>query len=86
MPAAVANSEAKPKSSVVFDGAQIGARAVIERSVIGAGAVIGEGTVVRDAVIGDGARVGAGNELVAGIRVWNGAVLDDVAVRFSTDA
>jgi mannose-1-phosphate guanylyltransferase len=71
--------------SVVFDGARIGAGAVIESSAVGADAVIGEGTVVRDAVVGDGARVGARNELLAGVRVWNGAVLGDAAVRFSTD-
>ena len=73
-------------ASVVFDGARVGAGAVVERSVIGADAVIGEGTVVRDAVIGDGARVGARNELINGVRVWTGAVLADCAVRFSTDA
>jgi mannose-1-phosphate guanylyltransferase len=71
--------------SVVFDRAEIAADAVVVRSVIGAGAVVGPGTVVEDAIVGDGARLGARIELKGGARVWPGAVLDDGAIRFSSD-
>jgi mannose-1-phosphate guanylyltransferase len=71
---------------VLFDGAQVGADAVVTRSVVGRGAVIGAGCVVEDAVLGDGVVLGARNELRAGARVWPGVRLDDVAIRFSTDA
>jgi mannose-1-phosphate guanylyltransferase len=82
---AVVGAGARVVGSIVFDGAQIGAGSLVENSVVGADAVIGEGCVVMDAVIGDGARVGARNELLHGVRVWNGAVIADGAVRFSTD-
>jgi mannose-1-phosphate guanylyltransferase len=82
---AVVETGARVVGSVVFDGARIGAGSLVENSVVGADAVIGAGCVVIDAVIGDGARVGARNELLHGARVWNGAVLADGAVRFSTD-
>jgi mannose-1-phosphate guanylyltransferase len=83
---AVVESGARVVGSVVFDGARICAGALVENSVVGADAVVGAGCVVIDAVIGDGARVGARNELLHGARVFNGAVLADGAVRFSTDA
>jgi mannose-1-phosphate guanylyltransferase len=82
---AVVSAGARVVSSVVFDGARIGAGTLVENSVVGADAVIGDGCVIMDAVIGDGARVGARNELLHGARVWTGAVLADCAVRFSTD-
>jgi mannose-1-phosphate guanylyltransferase len=71
--------------SVLFDDAHIEAAAIIRRSVIGRGARIGAGTVVQDAVIGDGAKVGARNELLAGARIWPGAVIADVSIRFSSE-
>ena len=72
---------------MLFDGAAIGAGAVVRRSVVGAGASHRRpATVVEDAVIGDGARASArGNELRAGARVWPGVELPDGAVRFSSD-
>jgi mannose-1-phosphate guanylyltransferase len=73
------------EESVLFDGAVVGAGAVVRRSVVGRDAVVGAGSVVDGAVIGDGARVGARNELVAGARVWTDAVIDDGALRFSSD-
>jgi mannose-1-phosphate guanylyltransferase len=72
--------------SVLQAGACIGPGAVVTRSAIGAGATVGVGCVVTDAVIGDGAQIGAGNELQAGVRVWPGIVLPDLALRFSPDA
>jgi mannose-1-phosphate guanylyltransferase len=72
--------------AVVFDGAEIGEGAHVANSIVGVGAVVGAGTVLRGAVIGDGAFIGRGNELLDGVRVWPGAVLSDVSVRFSADA
>jgi mannose-1-phosphate guanylyltransferase len=72
--------------SIVFDDAHIDAAAIVRRSVIGRGARIGSGTVIEDAVIGDGAVIGARNELRAGARVWPGTRIEDVSIRFSSDA
>jgi mannose-1-phosphate guanylyltransferase len=72
--------------SVLFGGAIIEAGAVITGSVIGARARVGAGTVIDSAVIGDDAVIGAGNELRHGLRLWPGAQLAPVSVRFSTDA
>jgi mannose-1-phosphate guanylyltransferase len=77
---------ARLDSAVLFDGARVGANAVVTRSVVGRDAVVGPGSVVEDAVLGDGVVLGARNELRAGARVWPGVRLGDVAVRFSTDA
>jgi mannose-1-phosphate guanylyltransferase len=73
-------------SSVVFDDAVIGAGAEVRGSVIGRAASIAPGAIVKSAVIGDGAQIGEGNELLAGVRVFPGVVLPDLAVRFSSDA
>jgi mannose-1-phosphate guanylyltransferase len=85
-PDVVVETGAHVAASVVQRGARIGAGAVVTRSAVGADAVIGDGCVVTDAVIGDTAHVGAGNELLAGVRVWPRVVLPDGAVRFSSDA
>jgi mannose-1-phosphate guanylyltransferase len=77
---------ARLDSAVLFDGARVGANAVVTRSVVGRDAVVGPGSIVEDAVLGDGVVLGARNELRAGARVWPGVRLGDVAVRFSTDA
>jgi mannose-1-phosphate guanylyltransferase len=77
---------ARLDGAVLFDGARVGPGAVVSRSVVGRGAVVGAGSVVEDAVLGDGVLLGARNELRGGARVWPGVRLDDVAVRFSTDA
>jgi mannose-1-phosphate guanylyltransferase len=70
---------------VVFVDAVIEARAHVRASVIGAGAHIGAGAVLDGVVIGDGAEIGAGNELLAGVRVWPRARLAAGSVRFSSD-
>lgn len=46
---------------------------------------MGERSRLTGAVLGDRALVGADNELVAGARVWTGAVIPDAALRFSSD-
>jgi mannose-1-phosphate guanylyltransferase len=63
----------------------IEAGARVSASVIGKGAHIGEGVVLNGVVIGDGAHIGAGNELLAGVRVWPHAILAPGSVRFSSD-
>lgn len=73
------------RQSVVFDDARIGEGATLTRTALGRGAEVGAGTVLEDVVVGDGARIGAGIELRAGARVFPGAVLEDGAVRFSSD-
>lgn len=81
----VVQAGAVVEGSVLFDGATIGAAAIVRRSVIGKGATVGAGSVIEDAVIGDGATIGARNELRSGARVWPGATIDDVTIRFSSD-
>ncbi len=76
---------ARVETSVVFDGAVIGAGAEVVRSVVGAGARIGDGAIVVDAVIGDRAIIGARCELLAGVRVWPDVELPEHGVRFSAD-
>ncbi len=71
--------------SVLFDGAVIGAGAVVTDSVIGASARVGEGTVIDGSVVGDGAHVAEGNELRGGLRVWPGTRLGPTSIRFSSD-
>jgi mannose-1-phosphate guanylyltransferase len=83
---AVVETEAHVDGSVVMAGARVGRGAQVVRSVVGRNAAVGDGCVVVDSVIGDGAHLGARNELRAGARVWPAVVLDDVAVRFSSDA
>lgn len=82
---AVVADGASVDGSVLFDAAYVGSGARVRGSVVGAGAQIGADTVLDDAVVGDGARIGAGNELVAGARVWPGAVIAEGALRFSPD-
>jgi mannose-1-phosphate guanylyltransferase len=77
---------ARLDGAVLFEGARIGAGAVVTRTVVGRDAVVGPGCLVEDAVLGDGVVLGARNELRAGVRLWPGVRLDDVAIRFSTDA
>jgi mannose-1-phosphate guanylyltransferase len=81
----VIESGARVSASVLDAGAVIGAGAKVNCSIIGAGARVGANTVLDGVVVGDGAVVGADNELLAGARVWTGAVLPDKAVRFSSD-
>jgi mannose-1-phosphate guanylyltransferase len=54
--------------SVLLDGVDVGAGAVVERSVLGAGVHVGGHAVVVDAVVGDNERIEAGAAL-DGVRV-----------------
>ncbi len=69
--------------SLVAEGAWISADATAIDSIVGPGARIGRGTVLRNAVVGDDAQVGVACELLSGVRISNGAVIEDGAVRFS---
>lgn len=71
--------------SAVFDDARILAGARVMNSIIGVGAVVGAGSQLDGVVVGDGAVIGAGNELQTGVRIWPGAVIGDMAIRFSSD-
>ena len=82
---AVVEAGATVVGSVLSDDCVVSAGASVIDSVVGRGARICTGAVVCGAVIGDGAVVGAGNELQAGVRVWPGIELPDLALRYSSD-
>ena len=71
--------------SIVGNDCVIGNDVQIRDSIVGDRVRIGPGCVLDGAVIGDSATVGARNELLHGVRVWTGAVLADLAIRFSSD-
>lgn len=81
----VVAEDAQVTSSVVFDGARIGAGAVIVESIVGRNAVVGAGCELSGVVLGDGVTLGERNELRSGARVFPGVELGDAAVRFSSD-
>jgi mannose-1-phosphate guanylyltransferase len=83
---AVVEAGADVSGSVIFDGASIGAGAVVRDSIVGKSAVIAGEAQLDGVVIGDQAYVGAGNELAKGLRLWPGTRLEPVSVRFSSDA
>jgi len=82
---AVVEAGATVTASVLDEGSVVGAGARVTGSIVGRGARVGAGCVLEGVVVGDGALIGEHNELLAGVRVWCGAVLPDGAVRFSSD-
>ncbi len=82
---AIVGAGAVVTGSVLLDGAVVEDGATVRDSVVGAGARVGAGTLLDGAVVGDRADVGAGNELVAGARVWCDARIPDHAIRFTPD-
>jgi mannose-1-phosphate guanylyltransferase len=71
------------ESSVLLDGATVGARSTVRASIVGAGVRIGDGCHIgAGVVIGDGVTVGAGNVLAAGVRIFPGVELPDGAIKF----
>jgi mannose-1-phosphate guanylyltransferase len=71
------------ESSVVLEGATIGAHSRISGSIIGPRTTIGEHCHLEDRVVlGEGVELGAGNVLRAGARVFPGVRLADGAIRF----
>jgi mannose-1-phosphate guanylyltransferase len=70
-------------SSVLLDGARIGARSRISRSIVCPGAQVGDHCQIDgEAVLGAGVKVGSRNALTAGIRIFPGVELPDSAVAF----
>ena len=84
-PGARVGSGATVEGSVLLDGAEVGAGAVLRASVVGVSARVGDGCHLDGVVVGDGADVGAGNELVPGARVWCDVTIPAYAIRFSPD-
>ncbi|HVE63930.1 MAG TPA: NDP-sugar synthase [Mycobacteriales bacterium] len=82
---AVIGAGATVDSSVLFDGAVVEDAAVVRHSALGRDSFVGARSVLDGVVLGDGARVGSDNELLAGMRIWPGAVIADGTVRFSAD-
>ena len=70
-------------SSVVLDGASVGAHTRISRCIVGPGAVIGDHCQLAEtAMVGQDVRLGAGNTLRAGVRIFPGVDLPDRAIAF----
>jgi mannose-1-phosphate guanylyltransferase len=70
-------------SSVLLDGARIGASSRVSRSIVGPGAEVGDHCQIDgEAVLGAGVKVGSRNALTAGIRIFPGVELPDSAVAF----
>jgi mannose-1-phosphate guanylyltransferase len=76
---------ARVHGCVLMDGAVVGEGSVVRDSVLGLGAEVGPGCSLSSTLIGDHAVVAAGNELVAGARVWSDARIPEGAIRFSSD-
>jgi mannose-1-phosphate guanylyltransferase len=71
------------ESSVLLDGATVGARTTVRSSIIGTGVSIGDGCHIGyGVVLGDGVRVGSDNVLAAGVRIFPGVELPDGAIKF----
>jgi mannose-1-phosphate guanylyltransferase len=70
-------------SSVILDGATIGAFTRVTRSIVGPGAAIGDHCRIEEiAMVGQGARLGSGNTLTAGVRIFPDVDLPDRAIAF----
>jgi len=71
------------ESSVVLEGAAIGAHTRISGSIVGPRAIVGERCrLEHHVVLGEGVQLGAGNVLRDGARVFPGVRLPDAAIRF----
>jgi mannose-1-phosphate guanylyltransferase len=75
--------DAHVESSVLLDGASVGARATVSASIVGPSSAIGEHCHVEGGVvIGEGVTVGRDNVLAAGARIFPGVELPDGAIKF----
>ena len=71
------------ESSVILDGATVGARTVIRGSIVGPGATIGDHCHLEAGVmLGERVVLGRDNALAAGARIFPGVELPDGAIRF----
>ncbi len=73
------------EGSVIYDNATIAAGAQVIRSIVGDSASIGTHARITETVVAEGASLGAHNELNPGARVFPNAVINDSAIRFSSD-
>ena len=71
------------ESSVVLDGARIGARTTVSSAIVGPGAEVGDHCRIESGVVlGEGVKVGPGNTLAAGARIFPGVELPEGAIKF----
>jgi mannose-1-phosphate guanylyltransferase len=71
------------ESSVVLQGAEIGANCVLRGCIVGGGVRIGDNCHIEDnAVLGEGVTVGADNMIMHGARIFPGVSLPEGAIRF----
>jgi mannose-1-phosphate guanylyltransferase len=71
------------ESSVLLDGASLGAHSTVRSSIIGPRAQIGDHCRIEDGVVlGEGVRIGPGNTLEAGARIFPGVELPQGAMKF----
>ena len=71
------------ESSVLLDGARVGARSTVRGSILGPDASIGEHCHLDTGVVlGAGVTLGSENILAAGARIFPGVHLPDGAIRF----
>jgi len=71
------------ESSVVLDGATVGAHSTVSGSIVGPGVVLGEHCRIEGGVVlGEGASLGRDNALAAAARIFPGVHLPDGAIRF----
>lgn len=74
------DSSATIERSVIGDGCEIAAGAVVRRSVLLAGVRVEAGATIEDSMVGDGATIGAGASLRALSVVGDGAMVEAGAV------
>ena len=71
------------ESSVLLDGASIGARSTVKGSIVCPRVRIGDDCHIEGGVVlGDGAEIGADNVLIAGARIFPGVKLPPGAIKF----
>jgi mannose-1-phosphate guanylyltransferase len=71
------------EGSILFDGAEVEAEAVVRGSIIGPGARVGQEAIVRGlSVLGARCVSGEGNVLDQGIRINPGVVLPPGSISF----
>ncbi|HUO72677.1 MAG TPA: NDP-sugar synthase [Solirubrobacteraceae bacterium] len=71
------------ESSVLLDGARVGAHSTVSSAIIGPGASIGERCHIGGRVVlGEDVTIGSDNVLAAGARIFPGVQLPDGAIKF----
>jgi mannose-1-phosphate guanylyltransferase len=71
------------ESSVLLDGASVGAHSTVRSSIVGPGSAVGDHCHLEGGVVlGEDVKVGSRNVLAAGARIFPGVKLPDGAIRF----